>query len=242
MTTLGGRALPSVATLGVCYAVAAVPFQDYLMIGGVSHSQLATAVLAVAVLLHWLLHRPLVLPVDRTGWARLAVLTALVLATGFSPYGWRNGVDEIRRWGIALAVGYLVAVVPRDRRDVQALVLVLCLAPAAAALYALIQSMRGIGPAAFVIPGLTSLAPTAPSGSRTRSPATSTAPGRGWSHWPYGGARRQHAGAGGSTPSPAYSVRSCSCRFHAGGGSVPRSGCSRCSGSQVGCGVALAWC
>lgn len=153
MTTLGRRALPSVATLGVCYAVAAVPFQDYLMIGGVSHSQLATAVLAVAVLLHWLLHRPLVLPVDRTGWARLAVLTALVLATGFSPYGWRNGVDEIRRWGIALAVGYLVAVVPRDRRDVQALVLVLCLAPAAAALYALIQSMRGIGPAAFVIPG-----------------------------------------------------------------------------------------
>lgn len=153
MTNPQRTALPSVLMVAVCYAVAAVPFQDYLMIGGISHSQLATAGLAVAGILFWLLNRPFPLPTDTTLPHRIGVLAALALATGYSAYGWSAGVDELRRWGIALAVGALVAVVPRSSADLRLLILVLCVAPAAAALYALVQSLRGVGPAAFLIAG-----------------------------------------------------------------------------------------
>ena len=153
MNLVRGVRLPSVLIVAVCYAIAAVPFQDYMMIGGRSHSQLATATLACAILLTWGLHRRLELPQDSTIWARGAVLTALVLATAFSPYAWTLGVDEIRRWGLALLIGYLVAVVPHTRRDVGTIIVVLCVAPVAAALFALMQSVRGVGPAAFLIAG-----------------------------------------------------------------------------------------
>ena len=143
--------LPGVLVCAVCYLIAAVPAQDYLMIAGRSHSQLATVVLMVGLIVHWALHRPIVVPHDETLWARLAVFTALVLATGWSAYSWQNGVDEIRRWGLALCVGYLVAVLPQSRRDVVAVLTVLCLAPIGAACYAFVQSLRGIGPAAFAI-------------------------------------------------------------------------------------------
>jgi hypothetical protein len=111
----------------------------------------AYRVLMVGLIVHWALHRPIVVPHDETLWARLAVFTALVLATGWSAYSWQNGVDEIRRWGLALCVGYLVAVLPQSRRDVVAVLTVLCLAPIGAACYAFVQSLRGIGPAAFAI-------------------------------------------------------------------------------------------
>jgi hypothetical protein len=143
--------LPGVLVCAVCYLIAAVPAQDYLMIAGRSHSQLATVVFVVALIIHWAFHRPIVVPHDETLWARLAVFTALVLATGWSAYSWQNGVDEIRRWGLALCVGYLVAVLPQSRRDVVAVLTVLCLAPIGAACYAFVQSLRGIGPAAFAI-------------------------------------------------------------------------------------------
>ncbi|MFM2308208.1 MAG: hypothetical protein RLY87_328 [Chloroflexota bacterium] len=153
MNLVRGVRLPSVLIVAVCYAIAAVPFQDYLMIGGRSHSQLATVGLVFACLLYWGLHRRVVLPHDGTVWARGAVLTALVLATAFSPYAWSLGVDEIRRWGLALFIGYLVAVIPRTRHDLYAIMIVLCVVPVGAALYALLQSLRGIGPAAFGIAG-----------------------------------------------------------------------------------------
>ncbi len=148
-----GLRLPGVLVCALCYIIAAVPFQDFLMIGGRSQSQLATALLVAALVLHWALHRPLHIPRDETLWARAAVISALVLATGFSSYSWSNGVDEIRRWGLAVLVGYLVAVVPQTRRDLVAILVVLCIAPIAASLYALLQSLRGIGPAAFGIAG-----------------------------------------------------------------------------------------
>jgi O-antigen ligase len=90
-------------------------------------------------------------PADETTLARVLVLVALCLASGFAPAGWRNGVDEIRRWGLALLVGYLVYVVPRRWQDVAVLVGVLVLAPLGEALFAVVQSVRGIGPAAFQI-------------------------------------------------------------------------------------------
>jgi O-antigen ligase len=153
MNLVRGLRLPGVLVCAVCYVIAAVPAQDYLMIAGRSHSQLATVVLAVALIVHWALHRPIVVPHDETLWARLAVITALVLATGWSAYAWQNGIDEIRRWGLALGVGYLVAVLPQSRRDVAVIVGVLCLAPIAAACFAFVQSLRGIGPGAFAIAG-----------------------------------------------------------------------------------------
>ncbi|MFN7472615.1 MAG: O-antigen ligase family protein [Roseiflexaceae bacterium] len=153
MNLVRGLRLPGVLVCAVCYLIAAVPAQDYLMIAGRSHSQLATVVFVVALIIHWALHRPLVVPHDETLWARLAVVTALVLATGWSAYAWQNGIDEIRRWGLALCVGYVVAVVPQSRRDVAVIVAVLCLAPIAAACFAFVQSLRGIGPAAFAIAG-----------------------------------------------------------------------------------------
>jgi len=153
MNLVRGMRLPSVLVVAVCYCIAAVPFQDYLMIGGLSHSQLSTATLFIALIVHWGLHRSMLGVPDVTLWARLAVMTALVIATASSGYSWQSGVDEIRRWGLALLVGYLVAVAPKSRRDVHAILIVLCLAPIGAALYALIQSLRGIGPAAFVIAG-----------------------------------------------------------------------------------------
>ena len=136
---------------GVIYAIIAVPMQDYLMLAGYSHSQLATVVLFATLVLTWQLRRWQRWPVDETTPARLLMLTMLCLASGFAPAGWRNGVDEIRRWGLALLVGYLVYVIPRRWQDVALLVSVLVLAPTCEALFALFQSVRGVGPAAFHI-------------------------------------------------------------------------------------------
>ena len=101
MNLVRGMRLPSVLVVAVCYCIAAVPFQDYLMIGGLSHSQLSTATLFIALIVHWGLHRSMPGVPDVTLWARLAVMTALVIATAFSGYSWQSGVDEIRRWGLA---------------------------------------------------------------------------------------------------------------------------------------------
>ncbi len=136
---------------GVIYAIVAVPMQDYLMLAGYSHSQLATVVLVATLLLTWQLRRWQQWPSDETTPARVMMLVALCLASGFAPAGWRNGVDEIRRWGLALLVGYLVYVVPRRWQDVAVLVVALILAPLGEAIFALVQSVRGIGPAAFQI-------------------------------------------------------------------------------------------
>ena len=136
---------------GVIYAIVAVPMQDYLMLAGYSHSQLATVVLLATLLLTWRLRRWQSWPVDETALARVLVLVALCLASGFAPAGWRTGVDEIRRWGLALLVGYLVYVVPRRWQDVAVLVVALILAPLGEAIFALVQSVRGVGPAAFHI-------------------------------------------------------------------------------------------
>jgi O-antigen ligase len=136
---------------GVIYAIVAVPMQDYLMLAGYSHSQLATVVLLATLLLTWRLRRWQSWPVDETALARVFVLIALCLASGFAPAGWRTGVDEIRRWGLALLVGYLVYVVPRRWQDVTVLVVALILAPLGESIFALVQSVRGVGPAAFHI-------------------------------------------------------------------------------------------
>jgi len=138
---------------GIIYAIIAVPMQDYLTLAGYSHSQLATVVLLVTLLLTWRLQRWQSWPIDETLRARVLVVAALCLASGFAPAGWRNGVDEIRRWGLALLIGYLVYVVPQRWQDVAVLTVTLVLAPLAEALFALLQSMRGIGPAAFHIAG-----------------------------------------------------------------------------------------
>ncbi len=136
---------------GVIYAIVAVPMQDYLILAGYSHSQLATVVLVATLVLTWQLRRWQQWPSDETALARVMMLVALCLASGFAPAGWRNGVDEIRRWGLALLVGYLVYVVPRRWQDVAVLVVALILAPLGEALFAVVQSVRGIGPAAFQI-------------------------------------------------------------------------------------------
>jgi hypothetical protein len=88
---------------------------------------------------------------DETAPARVLVLVALCLASSFAPAGWRNGVDEIRRWGLALLIGYLVYVVPRRWQDVAVLMVVLVLAPTGEALFASLQSIRGIWPWRFHI-------------------------------------------------------------------------------------------
>lgn len=142
-----------VLLLAIAYAVAAVPMQDYLMLGGVSHSQLATLGLVVGLIIHWRLHPWRAWRPDATAWMRVAVLTALTLSAAFTLYDWRESVAEIRRWGVALLVGYLVYAVPRSWREVRWLFVVLLIAPVGAALFALYQSMVGIGPDAFGIPG-----------------------------------------------------------------------------------------
>lgn len=142
-----------VLLLAVAYAVAAVPMQDYLMIGGVSHSQLATIGLLVGVVLHWRLHPWHEWRRDETAVMRIGVLAALALSAAFTLYDWRESVAEIRRWGVALLIGYLVYAVPRRWRDVRVLFWVLLIAPLGAALFALYQSVAGIGPAAFGIAG-----------------------------------------------------------------------------------------
>ncbi len=138
---------------GVMYAVAAVPMQDYLMLAGVSHSQLATLVLGVTLVMHWLIRRHATWRSDETVPARLLMMAALCLASGFALDGWRSGIDEIRRWGLALLVGYLVYVVPQRWNHVRMLVVVLIVAPWAEAVFALLQSLQGFGPAAFRISG-----------------------------------------------------------------------------------------
>lgn len=142
-----------VLLLAIAYAVAAVPMQDYLMLGGVSHSQLATLGLVVGLIIHLRLHPWRAWRPDETAWMRLAVLTALTLSAAFTLYDWRESVAEIRRWGVALAVGYLVYAVPSHWREVRWLFVVLLVAPFGVALFALYQSFAGIGPAAFGIPG-----------------------------------------------------------------------------------------
>ncbi|MFN5927466.1 MAG: O-antigen ligase family protein [Roseiflexaceae bacterium] len=136
---------------GVLYAIAAVPMQDYLMVAGISHSQLATVLLVATIGMHVLIRRQHVWRSDETMGARLIMVIALCLATGFAGAGWRSGVDEIRRWGLALLVGYLVYVVPQQWNHVRLLIVVLLVAPSLEAVFALVQSMRGIGPAAFAI-------------------------------------------------------------------------------------------
>ena len=142
-----------VLLLAIAYAVAAVPMQDYLMLGGVSHSQLATLGLVVGLLIHWRVHAQRPWRPDETAWMRVAVLTALTLSAAFTLYDWRESVAEIRRWGVALLVGYLMYAVPQRWREVRWLFVVLLIAPVGAALFALYQSVMGIGPAAFGIPG-----------------------------------------------------------------------------------------
>lgn len=139
---------------GVLYALIAVPMQDYLMLAGVSHSQLATLVLFVVLAIHWLIRRWQPWRADETVPARLAMLAALCLATGFAPDGWRSGIDEIRRWGLALLVGYVVYVIPQRWNHIRLLIVVLVAAPCVEALFALVQSLRGVGPAAFRMAGL----------------------------------------------------------------------------------------
>ena len=118
-----------VLLLAIAYAVAAVPMQDYLMLGGVSHSQLATLGLVVGLIIHWRLHPWRAWRPDATTWMRVAVLTALTLSAAFTVYDWRESVAEIRRWGVALLVGYLVYAVPRSWREVRWLFVVLLIAP-----------------------------------------------------------------------------------------------------------------
>lgn len=142
-----------VLMLAIAYAVAAVPMQDYLMLGGVSHSQLATVALGVGIILHWRLHPWHTWRADETVLMRLAVVTALTLSAAFTLYDWRESVAEIRRWGVALLVGYLVYAMPRCWRDIRLLFCVLLIAPVGAALFAIYQSVMGIGPAAFGIAG-----------------------------------------------------------------------------------------
>ena len=137
----------------VAYALAAVPMQDYAMVGGLTHSQLATLLLPVVILVHWRWHRQLPWPSDETVWARVLVLLAVLLSAAFARYGWQNGVDEVRRWGLAMLVGYAVFVVPRHWNDMVLLVVVLVVAPLGAALFALGLSGMGVGPGAFAIPG-----------------------------------------------------------------------------------------
>ena len=137
----------------VAYAIAAVPMQDYAMVAGLTHSQLATLMLPVAVLVHWRWHRDVRWAVDTTAWARGGVILAVLLSAAFAGYGWQNGVDELRRWGLAMVVGYAVFGLPRHWDDVVLLVLVLVLAPWGAALFALAISAVGSGPDAFAIPG-----------------------------------------------------------------------------------------
>ncbi len=138
---------------GVLYVVAAVPMQDYMMLAGFSHSQLATLVLAATAVIHWLIRRQQQWRNDETLIARVCMLGALLLATGFALDGWRSGVDEIRRWGLALVIGYVVYVVPQRWAHLRLLLVVLVLAPAAEALFAIVQSWRGVGPVAFRIAG-----------------------------------------------------------------------------------------
>lgn len=145
--------MPPVLMLAIAYAVVAVPMQDYMMIGGVSHSQLATLGLLVGLIIHWRLHPWRAWRPDETAWMRILVLTALTLSAAFTLYDWRESVAEIRRWGVALAVGYVVYAVPNRWREVRWLLVVLLVAPVGAALFALYQSVMGIGPDAFGIPG-----------------------------------------------------------------------------------------
>lgn len=144
-----------VVLLGVVYAVLAVPMQDYLMLAGFSHSQLATGVLVVTLIIHWLIRRYQPWRPDETAPARVMMFVALCLATGFAPDGWRNGVDEMRRWGLALLVGYLVYVLPQQWNHLRIILVVIVVAPWAESLFALVQSLRGIGPEAFRIQGTT---------------------------------------------------------------------------------------
>lgn len=137
----------------VAYAIVAVPMQDYAMVAGLTHSQLATLLLPVAVLVHWRWHRDERWVPDVTLWARAGMLLAVLLSAAFARYGWQNGVDELRRWGLAMLVGVAVFVLPRHWDDVVLLVLVLVLAPLGAALFALGLSVLGVGPDAFAIPG-----------------------------------------------------------------------------------------
>lgn len=51
---------------GVIYAIIAVPMQDYLMLAGYSHSQLATVVLFATLVLTWQLRRWQRWPIDET--------------------------------------------------------------------------------------------------------------------------------------------------------------------------------
>lgn len=142
-----------IVIVGVLYAVAAVPMQDYLMLAGVSHSQLATLLLAVTLVVHWLIRRHAPWRSDETVPARLLMLAALCLSSGLALDGWRSGIDEIRRWGLALLIGYLVYVVPQRWNHVRLLIVVLIVAPWAEAVFALLQSLQGVGPAAFRISG-----------------------------------------------------------------------------------------
>ena len=64
---------------GVIYAIIAVPMQDYLMLAGYSHSQLATVVLFATLVLTWQLRRWQRWPVDETTPARLLMLTMLMV-------------------------------------------------------------------------------------------------------------------------------------------------------------------
>ena len=62
---------------GVLYAIAAVPMQDYLMVAGISHSQLATVLLVATIGMHVLIRRQHVWRSDETMGARLIMVIAL---------------------------------------------------------------------------------------------------------------------------------------------------------------------
>lgn len=139
---------------GLYVTVLSAPVQKLTLLpGGVSYTQAAVALTAFSWGLRVLAHpeRPIVKGRLLPLW--VAFLCALLLSASFTPYARGAALKETLRWAEAFFIWLLVINMPRSRRHVAGLIACLLLAPAAEAAFGLIQSLSGVGPASFGIPG-----------------------------------------------------------------------------------------
>jgi O-antigen ligase len=138
--------------LGLYLAILSVPIQEQFHLPfGVSYTQAAMLLLVAT----WVL-RVLAYPKQQIqkSWVLpfwLAMLWALLLSAGFTPYSQTEALKETFRWGEAFLVWLIVFNLVRKPWQIAGLIACILVAPAADAVIGLYQFFTGDGPESFRI-------------------------------------------------------------------------------------------
>jgi O-antigen ligase len=139
-------------TFSVAGLIISVTAQDSLQLFGFNLTQVL-AVLAALRWLIWLAFHPADVWLNRTTLAWGIWLALLLLSASLSPYGWRVGLPELWRWGVAFLTWLIISTTTRSPWQLTLVVAAILIGPAINALIGLRQFWIGDGPPTFLIPG-----------------------------------------------------------------------------------------